>query len=103
MIVRFSQRAERDLDEIFDDVMIRVSEKTANRMIDRIERRASSLATFPQRGAPLNVGSHEGLRFVVERPYLIIYRASSSEAAVLAVLHGARDIEAELSSPWFDT
>ncbi len=66
-------------------------------MIDRIEKRALSLATFAERGARLAIPNINGLRFVLEHPYLVIYRASPSSVEIVAVLHGARDIEAELS------
>lgn len=66
-------------------------------MIDRIEKRAMSLGMFSERGARLSIPDVDDLRFVIERPYLVIYRASSSSVEIVAVLHGSRDIAAELS------
>lgn len=66
-------------------------------MIDRIEKRALSLGTFPERGTRLSIPNVDGLRFILERPYLVIYRASPTSVEIVAVLHGARDIAAELS------
>ncbi|WP_375461324.1 type II toxin-antitoxin system RelE/ParE family toxin [uncultured Enterovirga sp.] len=96
MIVAFSRRAERDLDRIFDDVLLEASEQTALRLLERIERRALSLDIFPERGARMRHPELEELRLILEPPYLIAYTVADTRVEIVAVLHGSRDIVATL-------
>lgn len=96
MIVELSERAEVDLERILDDLADRAGKRVAIRIVERIERRCMSLDQFPERGARLRLDGLPEFRFLVEKPYLIAYRVREGTVEIIAVVHGARDIEAVL-------
>jgi toxin ParE1/3/4 len=67
--------------------------------LDRLESRAQSLASQPQRGRVVPelraLGIHQ-YRELVERPWRIVYRIASGRVLVLAVLDGRRSLSAVL-------
>lgn len=68
-------------------------------VLDRLESRAQSLASQPQRGREVPelraLGVHQ-YRELVERPWRIVYRIDSSRVLVLAVLDSRRSLSAVL-------
>lgn len=95
MLVTLSRRAREDLRKIFMHLALHVSCSQADRMIDRIEARCQTLVSMPERGPRIGP-VHLGLRHLIERPYAIVYDVAGEQVTIIAVLHGARDIEAEL-------
>jgi toxin ParE1/3/4 len=88
--VRRTNRAERDLDEIWlhvaaDDV------EAADRIIERIEAAEDRLGDFPELGQA-RTDLAEGLRHLPSPPYLILYRAAPDPILVVRIVHGARDL-----------
>jgi plasmid stabilization system protein ParE len=96
VIVTLSERAERDLESILEDLSARAGPRVALRVIDKIERRCRSLDELPERGPLLLLGVRGDLRDLLEKPYLIIYRHRAQSVEVVAVLHGSRDLQAAL-------
>lgn len=91
--VEFSRASLQDLDEIFDYVA-QDSIENALKLIDRIEKAANQLDTFPSR-ARIRQSTQEGTDGVwkiVVRPYLIFYSVSEElkKVQILRIRHGAR-------------
>jgi len=94
MRVRWTDPAQTDLFGILDYIA-RDNPAAAERVEQRLVNAVSSLAEQPHRGRP---GRVEGTReLVIPRlPYIVIYRIverplrTTSEIAIMRVLHGAR-------------
>ncbi|MEI7881209.1 MAG: type II toxin-antitoxin system RelE/ParE family toxin [bacterium] len=69
------------------------SPEYARHMVDRLTRRSEQIATFPQSGRIVPEYRLEQIREVIEGPYRIIYHIKSDQIDVLAVVHGARNIQ----------
>ena len=65
-------------------------------MVDRLTSRSEQIAAFPKSGRRVPEYEAEDIREIVERPYRIIYRVKSDQIDILAVVHGARQIEHDL-------
>lgn len=68
----------------------------AQHVIARLRERVSILKVTPEAGRP-RPEFGEGIRSLVERPYVILYRIVDDSAEVVAFLHGARDLPAAVS------
>jgi addiction module RelE/StbE family toxin len=72
------------------------SPQMALQVLDRLERRAATLATMAKRGrvvpelGRLHVREY---RELIVAPYRLVYRATESEVVVLAVLDARRNLE----------
>jgi len=67
----------------------------ADRQYDRIEARLDILRKFPEAGVSKpNIAPDA--RMLVEPPYLIFYRRRADHVQIVRILHGARDIDAQL-------
>jgi len=58
------------------------------RMVQRILARAPQLLAFPDSGRIVPEVGREEIREVIEGPYRVIYRRTSTRLEVLAVVHG---------------
>ena len=88
--VIIGQLAQRDLIEIHTFIAGHdplVAQAFINRLIEEVK----SLKTFPQRGGHLE--EKPGVRFIVLRPYLIVYRVveTRQEVRILRFWHSARE------------
>lgn len=59
-----------------------------------IDRKFANLIDFPFIGRDRSALS-QGIRSIVAYPYVIFYRIEASGIAIIRVLHGRRDIDAE--------
>jgi plasmid stabilization system protein ParE len=92
--VQWAEVAVRDLEEIVGFVAID-SEGDAERLLRRIEARASALESVPERGRVVPELARFGMRSwreVLVRPYRIVYRIEGDTVTVLAALDGRRDL-----------
>lgn len=87
MVIVWSFRARAEFDQLIDRIK-QESPVGARRVAARIEKRVGDLAQFPYQG----VRTRRGLfRLDVARtPYLVIYKISGDEIAIVAILHGRR-------------
>lgn len=91
MKVAWSQTALNELDAIH----ARISETSveyANRIVDRLTRRAAQMEQFPRSGRAVPEFGLPQLRELIEGPYRLIYRIGPDGVEILAVLHGARSL-----------
>jgi plasmid stabilization system protein ParE len=93
--VQWAEIAIRDLEEIVAFIALD-SPTNAERVLERIERRASTLESTPERGRVVPELAREGMRnwreFVV-KPYRLIYRIEGDTVTVLSLFDGRRDLE----------
>jgi toxin ParE1/3/4 len=90
--VRVANDARADLDEIWNYIATKGSIETANRFIDSLTGKFLLIARSPEIGRRRDE-LQPGIRSFVVEPYVVYYRQISRGAAILRVLHGARDIE----------
>jgi addiction module RelE/StbE family toxin len=93
--VVWAESAARDLEEIVTFVA-RDSPGDAERLLAKLETRASALTRMPDCGRIVPEILHFGLRTwreLIVRPYRIVYRVSGRVVIVLAVLDGRRDLQ----------
>ncbi len=88
---KFSHRASLDLEEIVD--YLGWDRPEAVEVVDAIESRCRSLASFPDTGRSRE-DLAPGLRSAVVAPYLIFYRGAIDHIEIIRILHGRRDIRA---------
>lgn len=97
--VRWSQDAERDLEEIVDYI---ASESPLNalRVLNRLREQARKLEAFAERGrriTELAADSEPRLRELVIGPWRLIYALNIETVLVVAVVDCRRDIDAWLT------
>ena len=87
---RFSEDAERDLDEIFVYWANRASLEAADRVVDSITERFWLLGEHPEAGKTAG-DIATGVKCLPAGKYLIYYRKTRHGTDILHVFHGARD------------
>jgi len=90
MRILWLDRAEADLDELFDYILDR-DPRAARRVYDAIRGRVEPLSDQPAMGRPGRVAGTREL-VITGTPYIVAYTVDSQIDAVviLRVLHGAR-------------
>ena len=94
MAHRLAPRAETDLDEIWYYVAKESSSvEIANRLIDTITDRFSTLAGFPYAGRARDAEFGAGCRSLAAGEYVIVYCVENKDVLILRVVHGRRELE----------
>ncbi len=98
--VFLTEPAVTDLLAINDYFLFEVGDKTASKIIDRLEMAVNSLSELNERGSIpkelLVLGIHQYRQLIV-KPYRIIYERLPEKVVVHAVLDGRRDIQSLLT------
>jgi toxin ParE1/3/4 len=95
VLVRFSERAQQDLQEIDEYLSGHAAPNVADNYMVAFEGHANVLRDFPRSGAPRpKLG--KDVRMVVEWPYVMLYRPVGEEVVILRVLDGRRRITRKL-------
>jgi plasmid stabilization system protein ParE len=74
------------------DYLAQTSPDYAVRIVDRLTRRSSQIAAFPNSGRIVPEFGLKKIREVIEGRYRIIYLVDVTQLQVLAVIHDARDL-----------
>jgi addiction module RelE/StbE family toxin len=93
--VQWAEAAVRDLEELISYIAAD-SSLNAERILDKLEKRAQTLESTPVRGRVVPELAHFGIRNwreLIVKPYRIIYRIDEDTVNVLAVLDGRRDLQ----------
>jgi toxin ParE1/3/4 len=93
--VQWAEAAVRDLEELMSYIAAD-SPLNAERILDKLEKRAQTLGSTPVRGRVVPELAHFGIRNwreLIVKPYRIIYRIDEDTVNVLAVLDGRRDLQ----------
>jgi len=91
MKVHWTDTAQHHLDAIYRYIA-QDSPSYAKRMVDRLTRRSQQISEFPLAGRSAPEHDMKQIREVIEGPYRIIYYIKPDQIDVLAVLHGAQNI-----------
>jgi addiction module RelE/StbE family toxin len=93
--VRWAEVAVRDLEDLVAYLKLD-SPVNAERVLDKLEQRATKLETSPARGRVIpelaRFGMHTWRELLIE-PYRLIYRIESDTVTVLALFDGRRELE----------
>jgi len=89
--VYWTNTAEGHLDALFNYIA-QNSPEYAKSMVDRITRRSQQIAKYPLSGRVVPEYDFNQIREVIEGSYRIIYHIKSDQIDVLAVIHGAMNI-----------
>jgi len=93
--VVLAPRARRDLIQLYDYLEQRAGARVAQSYIDRLDALFDRLAQFPGIGAPRpELGPM--IRSSGVWPYVVLYRTSDTAIIVLRVVHGRRNITADI-------
>jgi toxin ParE1/3/4 len=92
MRVVLSELAASDLESIGDRISQRDPARALS-FITELQGRCLQIAEFPHAGPPRPQWG-DGVRIVVHRSYLVVYRVREDNVQVLRVIHGARDLDA---------
>ena len=93
--VEWADYAAQDLCEIISYIASR-SPRNAEKVLEKIEERARSLETSPERGRVIPELREYRIRTVRElivKPYRLIYGTGGDRVSVLAVFDGRRDLQ----------
>jgi addiction module RelE/StbE family toxin len=93
--VQWAEAAVRDLEELISYIAAD-SSLNAERILDKLEKRAQTLESTPVRGRVVPELAHFGIRNwreLIVKPYRIIYRIDEDTVNVLAMLDGRRDLQ----------
>lgn len=98
MNVEWTAPARRHLRAIHDYIA-RDSPFYARRMVARIVARSEQLSRFPEAGRVVREYTRSDVREVFEDPYRIMYRIKGDAIHVIAVVHGAPQLDSLLITP----
>ena len=89
---RLTPEARTNLEEI-GDFVAEESIDAALRVLDALEQAFQQLADMPEMGHKREDLTGRPLKFWAVFSYLVVYDPASTPLTVIAVLHGARDVE----------
>jgi toxin ParE1/3/4 len=96
--VAWTLPAREDLLKVIEYV-VRHSPPAAERLLNRLENAAASLALAPERGRIVPELGHPRRELIVQN-YRLVYRVQGSEVQILRVIHGKQDfLETWKNSP----
>lgn len=90
MLLRISEDATGDLDEVFNYWSQRATLQVAERILDKIGERFSLLTRYPRAGV-LRMEFGPEIRCISAGDYVIYYRIAPQRIEIIRVLHGARN------------
>ncbi|HXD33915.1 MAG TPA: type II toxin-antitoxin system RelE/ParE family toxin [Pyrinomonadaceae bacterium] len=99
MKIFWTEPAVEDLRELHDYIA-RDSQAYASRFVERLFSAVERLSDHPKLGRLVPEANDDDIRELLYRSYRIIYRVTSRRVAVLAVIHGARDLGSRDPAPW---
>jgi toxin ParE1/3/4 len=91
---RLSQDAARDLDEIAEYISVQTSVERAMRVWSDLRKGCRELAEMPTMGHFRDDVLSRKYRFWTVDSYVIVYRWEGDPIKVVAIVHGARDLDA---------
>lgn len=93
--VEWSEPALLDAEEIVDFLVVRDSDRAAERLVARIEAATKRLTRLPGRGRIVPELRREGIqayRELILKPYRLVYRMSGRAVVIVAFLDARRDL-----------
>jgi len=90
--IAWSERAMQDLKEIVEYIS-RDSKAYAQSFALQLRKRVDRLGAFPESGALIPEDRSGLMRHVLVGNYRVLYRSHIDDVVIVAVVHGARNIE----------
>ncbi len=97
MKLAWTESAVLDLEKV-KDFISRDSEYYALALVEKIFEAVEKFTTFPNIGREVPEYQDKTIREILCSNYRIIYRVRSNEVVILAIIHGAREINDK--KPW---
>jgi toxin ParE1/3/4 len=92
-----TESARDDLNDIGEFIRVSAGNLTSERFIERIIEKIQTLSFAPQR-TPMRQDLRAELRVIHLEKYLVFYRIAENTVLILRVVHGARNITADMFS-----
>ena len=93
--LRWTERAVDELAAIAEQISL-TSPVYAEQMVDRLVARLRQAQEFAMSGRVVPEAGNSDVRELYEWPYRVIYRVRSDHIEVIAIVHGRRDLDAQL-------
>ena len=94
--VVFSDKAEKDLQDLFDYICVHSSPHIALDYVTRIRKECLSLTTMPHRGTPSHTRKGEVRKIGFEKSATIGFRVESARVLILRVFYRGVNVSAYL-------
>jgi toxin ParE1/3/4 len=97
--------AEQDLEDLYFNLLERVSRERADELLDQILKAAESLSAFPDRGACPQELAWLGIREfrqIQVAHYRIVYRRIENQVFILVIADGRQDMQSLLERRLLD-
>ncbi|MBK8552520.1 MAG: type II toxin-antitoxin system RelE/ParE family toxin [Ignavibacteria bacterium] len=94
--VRINPLAEKDLDEIYENILLNDCKINAEKLIDKLIQKCLDLKKFPNRGHKLQELEYMEKKDYLEihyKPYRIIYKIINRIVFIYCILDGRRDLK----------
>ena len=91
MRVEWTQSAISDLAAIYERIESD-SPRYALAVVDRITKRTTQIARFPNSGQMVPEYQREDVREIIEYSYRVLYHVGKSDASIIALIHGAHPL-----------
>jgi len=95
---RLTDDARRDLDELLEYIALDSSVERAMKVFARVRDGMRKAAEMPGSGHYREDLLDRSFKFWMVKPYLIVYRWDVEPIRIIAVVHGARDLDAFLAT-----
>ena len=89
VVVFWTELALEDLKSIHDYIS-KDSQVYADRMVDKILKRADQIENFPKSWRVVPELDNESIRELIEGSYRIVYRLTTKQASILRIHHAAK-------------
>lgn len=99
MNVVWTEPATADLDAIHDHIFVN-SPLNAVRFVEALLAAVDPLGDFPAIGRAVPEAGRSDIRELAHQRYRIVYRMEPDRVAILAVIHGSRDLARLSPKPW---
>ena len=91
MRVEWTQSAISDLATIYERIESD-SPRYALAVVDRITKRTTQIARFPNSGQMMPEYQREDVREIIEYSYRVLYHVGKSAVSIIALIHGAHPL-----------
>ena len=95
LALRWTEQATNQLGTIAEYISL-ASPVYAEQMVERIVSRLRQAQDFPDSGRRVPEFGRSDVRELFEAPYRVVYRITSSNIEVVAVVHGRRELPPQL-------
>jgi toxin ParE1/3/4 len=89
----WSPTSRREMAGIWTYLALHASQEVADAQVQQIRTRTLTLTENPRLGRPRD-DLRRGLRQILAKPYIVLYRFDETTVEIMRVVHGSRDLPA---------